>query len=71
MLKWSDVEPAEYTATDEDDDDDAATGLTWLLSGADASKFDITDRRCVRAHPLLQGQPGLRVSRRLGSEQRI
>ena len=33
---------AEYTATDEDDADDAATGLTWLLSGADASKFNIT-----------------------------
>ena len=34
--------PAEYTATDEDADDDAATGLTWALSGADADKFDIT-----------------------------
>ena len=37
-----DVQAAEYTATDEDGDDDADTGLTWLLSGADASKFDIT-----------------------------
>ena len=37
------VQAAEYTATDEDGDDDADTGLTWLLSGADASKFDITD----------------------------
>ena len=35
------VEPAAYTAADEDGDDDA-TGLTWLLSGADASKFEIT-----------------------------
>ena len=36
------VQPAVYTSTDEDGDDDADTGLTWLLSGADASKFDIT-----------------------------
>ena len=36
------LQDARYTATDEDDDDNAATGLTWLLSGADASKFDIT-----------------------------
>ena len=42
MLKQGGVQPAVYTATDEDGDDDAATGLTWLLSGADASKFDIT-----------------------------
>ena len=35
--------PAEYTATDEDGDDDAATGLTWALSGADASKFTFGD----------------------------
>ena len=37
------VNPAEYTATDEDGDDDAGTGLTWLLSGADASKFSIPE----------------------------
>ena len=37
-----DVQPADYTATDEDGDDVAATGLTWLLSGPDASKFGIT-----------------------------
>ena len=43
-----DVEPAEYTATDEDAADEAATGLTWLLSGADASKFEITDNGAVR-----------------------
>ena len=36
------VQAAVYTATDEDGDDDAATGLTWVLRGADASKFDIT-----------------------------
>ena len=36
------VQPADYTATDEDDADNAETGLTWLLSGADASKFNIT-----------------------------
>ena len=64
------VKGAVYTAMDEDGDDDAGIGLTWLLSGSDASKFNITDQRC-RAHPLLQGRPGLRVSRRLGSEQRI
>ena len=39
--------PAEYTATDEDGDDVPAD-LTWSLSGADASKFDITDRGAVR-----------------------
>ena len=64
------MEPAVYTATDEDGDDEAGTGLTWLLSGADASKFEITGDG-ASAHALLQGQPGLRVSRRLGSEQRI
>ena len=42
------VNPAVYTATDEDVADDAANGLTWLLSGADASKFDITDNGAVR-----------------------
>ena len=36
------VRNAIYTAIDEDEDDNVATGLTWLLSGADASKFDIT-----------------------------
>ena len=43
------VQAADYTATDEDVDDDPAE-LTWLLSGADASKFDITttgDRRTL------------------------
>ena len=37
-------EAAVYTATDEDADDDAETdtGLKWTLSGADASKFEIT-----------------------------
>ena len=44
----SDVQDAAYTATDEDGDDDAATGLTWLLSGADASKFDITTSGATR-----------------------
>ena len=39
---------AEYTATDEDGDDDAATGLTWLLSGADARKFEITTTDATR-----------------------
>ena len=43
-----DANPAEYTATDEDGDDAADTGLTWLLSGADASKFDITTNGDVR-----------------------
>ena len=44
----SGVQDADYTATDEDGDDDAATGLTWLLSGADASKFDITTTGATR-----------------------
>ena len=44
----ADVQTAEYTATDEDGDDDAATGLTWVLSGADASKFDITTTGATR-----------------------
>ena len=42
------VQGALYTATDEDEDDAADTGLTWLLSGADASKFDITDNGAER-----------------------
>ena len=42
------LQAAVYTATDEDDADNAATGLTWLLSGADASKFDITDSGAAR-----------------------
>ena len=42
------VQAAEYTATDEDGDDEADTGLTWLLTGADASKFDITDNGAAR-----------------------
>ena len=33
--------PAAYTVTDADADDEAAA-LKWTLSGADASKFDIT-----------------------------
>ncbi len=40
------VQAAEYTATDEDSDDNAATG--WTLSGADASKFDITTTGAMR-----------------------
>ena len=36
------AQAADYTATDEDDADNAGTGLTWRLSGADASKFNIT-----------------------------
>ena len=44
----NDVQAAGYTATDEDGDDDAATGLTWTLSGADASKFDITTTGAMR-----------------------
>ena len=47
----SGVDAAEYTATDEDDADDAATGLTWLLSGADAGKFKITTSTAVRTSP--------------------
>ena len=39
---------AGYTATDEDGDDDAATGLTWVLSGADARKFEITTTGATR-----------------------
>ena len=42
------ADPAEYTATDEDDADDAATGLSWMLRGADASKFEITDTGATR-----------------------
>jgi hypothetical protein len=44
----SGVQDAIYTASDEDDADNAATGLTWLLSGADASKFDITTTGATR-----------------------
>ena len=38
----SDVQAAEYTVTDEDTEDDVtnATDLTWLLTGADAGKFE-------------------------------
>ena len=39
---------AEYIATDADEDDEAATGLKWTLSGADASKFSITDIGAMR-----------------------
>ena len=42
------VDPAVYTAEDEDAEDDAATGLRWLLSGPDASKFAITDSGAAR-----------------------
>ena len=41
------ADAAEYTATDADEDDDAA-GLRWSLSGADAGKFDITDSGAAR-----------------------
>ena len=41
-------DPAEYTATDEDDADNAVTGLTWTLSGADASKFSISETGAMR-----------------------
>ena len=44
----SNPDAAQYTATDEDGDDDAATGLTWLLSGADAGKFEITTTGATR-----------------------
>ena len=42
------ADPAVYTATDEDEADNAATGLTWTLSGADAGKFDITTTGVAR-----------------------
>ena len=42
------VQAAEYTATDEDDADNAGTGLTWRLSGADAGKFNITTTGAMR-----------------------
>ena len=41
------ADAAVYTVTDEDGEDDA-TDLTWLLSGADASKFEITDTGATR-----------------------
>ena len=41
------ADPAEYTATDADGVDVAAE-LDWSLSGADASKFDITDSGATR-----------------------
>ena len=37
----------EYTVADEDEDDDAAD-LTWLLSGADSSKFELTTADATR-----------------------
>ena len=42
------TQDADYTATDEDDADDPGTGLTWRLSGADASKFNIATTGAVR-----------------------
>ena len=42
-----DADSAEYTVTDVDDVDDAAD-LSWLLSGADASKFEITGTNEMR-----------------------
>ena len=59
------VQAATYTATDEDGDDDATTGLTWLLSGADASKFDITTTSATRTLSF-KNRTRLRVPRRLG-----
>ena len=41
------VQPAEYTITDEDTADDA-TDLKWSLSGADASKFELTTTGATR-----------------------
>ena len=41
------VQPATYTVTDADDVDDAED-LRWLLSGADASKFSITETGDMR-----------------------
>ena len=48
---------AEYTATDEDVDDNAGTGLTWSLSGADAGKFDITTIDDVRTLSFENASP--------------
>ena len=42
------VEPAEYTASDPDIVAGQAESLTWSLSGADASKFDITTTGAMR-----------------------
>ena len=42
------------TLCTDDDEDDTVADLKWSLSGADASKFDITGPRC-HAHTLLQG----------------
>ena len=66
----NDPDAAEYTATDEDRDDDAATGLTWLLSGADASKFDIATTGDMRTLSF-KANPDYESPGRLGSEQRI
>ena len=59
------VQPAVYTATDEDGADDAGTGLTWRLSGADASKFDITTTSAVRTLSF-KANPDYESPRRLG-----
>ena len=45
------VQAAGYTATDEDTDDNA-NDLKWTLSGADASKFDITTSGATRTLSL-------------------
>ena len=47
MLKQPNVQAAIYTATDADVDDVPAD-LKWTLSGADASKFSITDTGATR-----------------------
>ena len=46
----------QYTVTDEDEDDDVSddADITWTLSGADSSKFDITTTG-ANAHDFLQG----------------
>ena len=64
------VQAAVYTATDEDDADNAATGLTWALSGCGCRQVRYHHHR-RHAHALIRGRARFRVSRRLRSEQRI
>ena len=65
------ADPNVYTASDPDTTADPAADLKWSLSGADASKFTFGDQTGATRTFALQSQPRLRVSRRLGREQRV
>ena len=63
------VQAATYTATDADVDDVPAD-LKWTLSGADASKFSITDKGATGTLSFKEA-PDYEVPWRLGREQRV